>query len=68
MIYKFKSKEEFNGEHGYLELSKENDKLLLSVNVNGKETLLTLNKETLYNVIGAMHSIQTNIKKEGQNG
>ena len=68
MIYKFKSKEEINGKFSYLELSKQNSDMLVNINTEDDNFSFTISKETLYNVIGSMHSIQTNIRKEVKNG
>ena len=61
MIYKFKSKDNCS----FLELSKEEDKVLVSILVEDQQNDLYISKETLYSLIGALHSLQTKIKKEG---
>ena len=72
MIYKFKSKEvNSNNQNTHLELTKEDDRLLMTVFDSGEELILDISKETLYDIIGALHSIQTKINKEAkgaQNG
>jgi hypothetical protein len=67
MIYKFKSKKvNSNNEDFYLELTKNNDKVSMSIFDSGKELIIDISKETLYDIIGALHSIQTKINKEAK--
>ncbi len=72
MIYKFKSKEvNSNNQHSYLELTKEKDQVSITIGDPDFEQILSISKETLYDIIGALHSIQTKINKEAkevQNG
>lgn len=65
MIYKFKSKEfNSNNQNTHLELTKEDDRLLMTIFDSGEELILDISKETLYDIIGALHSIQTKINNE----
>ena len=66
MIYKFKSKEK---DSNYIELEEIKGNLNLSICVdNNKLPNIEISPNTLYDMIGALHSIQTKIKKGGQNG
>lgn len=64
MIYKFES----NGD--YLEATISNyQKTNLILTIHSKESYqrIALNKEQLYDLIGALHSIQAKIKNGGKN-
>ena len=62
MIYKFKAKQE--GAH--VEVSKENDSVKISMHDNEDIFVLEISKETLYDFIGSLHSIQTKIKNDNE--
>ena len=72
MIYKFINRETGN----YLEVEQDGGNyVLLSINEyvddgseGYKEIELHLNTTQLYDLIGALHSLQTKIKKGGSNG
>ena len=58
MIYKFKA-----GTNGaYLEVQKEGQKAKMTLYDNDDIFVLEIEKNTLYDLIGALHSIQTKIK------
>jgi hypothetical protein len=65
MIYKFNSKDG----PGVIELSKEKNKAKFSVSNEEYHFNLIINDDTLYDLIGALHSIQKRIKmtKEANN-
>lgn len=60
MIYKFKTKKK----DAFIEMQKENDSVKITLFDNEDIFVLEISKETLYDFIGALHSIQTKIKKE----
>ncbi len=66
MIYKFKSKDS----NGVIEITKEKNKAKFSVSNDNYHLSLMINEDTLYDLIGALHSIQKRIKltKEVNNG
>ena len=60
MIYKFITEEIGTT----LEVSEYDKKVLLNVKTdNGENITIPINKKQLYNLIGCLHSIQTNINK-----
>ena len=64
MIYKFEK------EQAVLEVKQSNysQHVFLSIEENECQEKICLDVDQLYNLIGALHSIQTKIKKGGQNG
>lgn len=58
MIYKFEA--ETNG--AYLEVQKEGQKAKITLYDNDDIFVLEIEKNTLYDLIGALHSVQTKIK------
>lgn len=60
MIYKFKTKKS----DAYIEIQKNNDNAKMTLYDNDDIFVLEITKETLYDFIGALHSIQTKIKKD----
>ena len=68
MIYKFNGKEvNSENEDFSLEFTKENDKVLMTVYDSGQEFVIGITRETIYDIIGALHSLQTKINKEVNN-
>jgi len=65
MVYKFKTQDENNS----LEISKLNDNLIIELISRGNvDRVIELNKDSLYDFIGALHSIKGKIEKEAING
>lgn len=60
MIYKFKAKRE----EAFLEVQKEGSSVKMTLNDKDDIFILEISKETLYDFIGSLHSIQTKIKNE----
>jgi len=67
MIYKFET--EKNGSDVVMELKRIEDLVLISIgsDIHSTEIEIKLSKEKLYDLIGALHSIQGRMKG-GQNG
>jgi len=61
MIYKFTSEDNESN----IEVSKQGK--LLCINTHSRSSEILFSKEGLYDLIGALHSIQTKIKREGEN-
>ena len=68
MIYKFET-DAINGSV-YMELLKQNDKILIKLDSVNSDTSLGiyLSEEKLYDLIGALHSIQYKLKSNIKNG
>lgn len=60
MIYKFKTQKE----NSFIEVKKEQDKAKITVFDDDDSFEIIITKETLYDFIGCLHSVQTKIKKE----
>ena len=60
MIYKFNATKK----GAYLELQKENQSVRFSVFDEEDVFIMDINKDTLYDLIGALHSLQKKIKNQ----
>lgn len=72
MIYKFETTDSNGSADNYLEVQQYESALLLTVTnpYDSPDNALEihLNKSQLYDLIGALHSLQTKMKGDGNNG